>query len=135
VVGTAVAIAGAVVGFILGSPQAGFTIGQEFTEPGSTCMLSLPWVEAMYSRTCGFDAALDGLGKGFDSLGPIAGPPNCNGEVPSDTFIYQTGQWMKALNQPGRRKSPARQRPGLRITRAVALHLAVQRFPAAGLCA
>jgi hypothetical protein len=73
-------IAGAIIGFVFGNPQAGFSIGTEIAG--------------------GFDVAVDGLGEAFDFLGIHAGPPNCNGEVLSDTFIYQPGQWVQSVNRP-----------------------------------
>ena len=116
VVGAAAPIAGTVVGFIFGSPQAGFKIGKEIAG--------------------GFNAAVDGMGEVFDFLGHPLGPPNCNGEVLSDTFIYQPGQWVKALNQPASKEFTGP--PGGKGCGSPAestLHFSVQRFPPGGLFA
>jgi hypothetical protein len=116
VAGAAAPIAGAVVGFIFGSPQAGFKIGKEIAG--------------------GFDAAVDGLGEAFDFFGHIAGPPNCNGEVLSNTFIYQPGQWLKALNQPASKEfTGPHSGKGCGSPAQSTLHFSAQRFPAGGVFA
>ena len=114
VVSAATPPAGAVVGFIFGSPKAGYRIGKQVT--------------------AGFDAAVDGMGQVFDFLGHPPGAQNCNGEVLSDTFIYQPGQWLKALNEPASKQftgPPGGQ--GCGSPAESTLHFSVQRFPAGGL--
>jgi hypothetical protein len=114
VVSAATPTGGAVGGFIFGSPKAGFKIGKQIT--------------------AGFEAAVDGMGQAFDFLGRPPGPPNCNGEVLSDTFIYQPGQWVKALNEPASKQFTGP--PGGKGCGSPAestLHFSVQRFPAGGL--
>jgi hypothetical protein len=116
VVGAAAPIVGTVVGFIFGTPQAVFKIGKEIAG--------------------GFDAAVDGMGEVFDFFGHPLGPPNCNGQVLSDTFIYQPGQWVKALNQPASKEfTGPPSNKGCGSPAESTLHFSVQRFPPGGLFA
>lgn len=107
-------IAGTVIGFVFGDPQAGFSIGKEIAG--------------------GFDIAVAGLGEAFDFLGIHAGPPNCNGEVLSDTFIYQPGQWVQSVNRPASKNYTGPQgneRCG--SPPESTLSFSVQRFPPGGI--
>ena len=80
VVGVVAPIAGAVIGFIFGSPQEGFKIGQEIAK--------------------GVDTAISTLSDIFDFLGIHAGPPNCNGVIFQDTLVYQPNELSVARNKP-----------------------------------
>jgi len=114
VVDIAAPIAGAVVGFIFGDPQAGFAIGKEIAG--------------------GFDLAVKGLGEAFDFLGIHAGPGNCNGEVLSDTIIYQPGEWVQAVNRAASKTyigPQGNERCG--SPPESALNFSVQRFPPGGI--
>jgi hypothetical protein len=79
---------------------------------------------------------VDGLGSVFDFFGHPLGPPNCNGEVLSDTLIYQPGQWVTALNQPASKEYTGPQSgSGCGSPAESTLHFSVQRFPPGGLFA
>lgn len=79
IVGVVGPIGGAVIGFILGNPQAGLKIGQEIAK--------------------GFDTVVGTLSDVFDFLGIHIGPPNCNGEVLHDTLTFQPNELVQAVNQ------------------------------------
>ncbi len=80
IVGVVAPIAGAVIGFIFGSPQEGLAIGKEIAE--------------------GVDTAIDTLSDIFDVLNIHIGPANCNGIVFQDTFVYQPNELLNARNKP-----------------------------------
>jgi hypothetical protein len=114
VVDTVAPIAGTVIGFVFGDPQAGFSIGKEIAG--------------------GFEIAISGFGEAFDFMGIHAGPANCNGEVLSDTFIYQPGEWVQSINRPASKSYTGPQgneRCG--SPPESTLNFSAQRFPPGGI--
>ena len=87
------------------------------------------------AKTCGrLRWAVSGLGQAFDFLDIHFAPANCNGEVLSDTFIYQPGQWVQSVNRPASKTYTGPQgnkrcgSPPESI-----LNFSVQRFPPGGI--